>query len=289
MGAYLRASPRGARRLCAAASRVALAGVCVALASCAASEPVGEWAAFEPGTAWQLVLGSDAPAPDPGARIYDVDSQVAPEILDALRGPDGQTFVICYFSMGTWENWRSDAGDLPQHVIGEALPEWPGEYYLDLRDLETLVPWWEARLLAAKQAGCDAVDPDNLDAYSNNSGFDLSAADAVAAFTALADAAHSYGLAVGQKNAPELVPELVGFADFAVVEECFEQGFCDDFAPYIEASKAVLAVEYPQNWSPGVAFAETAWGKAWCDQAQDQDISLLISTRDLADQGVRCD
>lgn len=260
----------------------------MALGSCAASEPESAWVAREPGTTWQLVLGSDTPTLDPGARVYDVDAEVDPAVLESLRGPDGQTVVICYFSMGTWEDWRSDAGDLPQQAIGEALPQWPGEYYVDLRDLESLMPWWEARLLAAKQAGCDAVDPDNLDAYANNSGFDQSANDAVAAFTALADAAHSHGLAVGQKNAPELVPELVGLADFAVVEECFEQGFCDDFAPYVEAGKAVLAVEYPQNWSPGTASADTSWGKAWCDQAQTQGISLLISTRDLAESGVRC-
>jgi hypothetical protein len=66
---------------------------------------------------------------------------------------------------------------------------------------------------------------------------------------------------VGQKNAPELTADSVGFADFAVLEECLTsehdedepQDLCDSWQPYIQAQpvgKPVFQVEYPRSVQP---------------------------------------
>jgi hypothetical protein len=56
---------------------------------------------------------------------------------------------------------------------------------------------------------------------------------------------------VGQKNAPEIASELASTLDFAVLEECLEQGFCAEFQPYIAAGKPVFQIEYPGSSGSG--------------------------------------
>src|SRR5665811_699266 len=52
--------------------------------------------------------------------------------------------AICYIDVGTWENWRSDAGKFPASVKG-ATNGWPGERWLDVRQIATLAPIMSAR------------------------------------------------------------------------------------------------------------------------------------------------
>lgn len=42
--------------------------------------------------------------------------------------------VICYFSAGSYENWRPDRHDFPSDVLGNNLEHWEGEKWLDIRD-----------------------------------------------------------------------------------------------------------------------------------------------------------
>ncbi len=86
-------------------------------------------------------------------------------------------FVMCYLSAGSYEDWRPDAHAFPYEVLGNALEEWPGEQWLDIRRLDILQPIMEARLDLAVQKGCDGVDPDNVNGYTNPTGFPLSAED----------------------------------------------------------------------------------------------------------------
>lgn len=101
----------------------------------------------------------------------------------------------------------------------------------------------------------------------------------VAAALWLADAAHGRGLAIGQKNAPELTPRLVEALDFAVTEECLSQGWCTQMAPYVEAGKPVLAIEYIED---GATLDDL------CPEAEALGLSLLVSTLDLVGDGARC-
>ena len=90
----------------------------------------------------------------------------------------------------------------------------------------------------------DGVEFDNVDGYSNSTGFDLTAADQLNFNRWLADAAHDRGLSVGLKNALDLADELEPDFDYAIVEQCFQFDECELTAPFVGAGKAVLDVEY---------------------------------------------
>ncbi len=148
-------------------------------------------------TSWQIQINGN-PDISRAADAYDVDLVETPPAKIASLKERG-TAVICYFSAGSYEKWRPDAGDLPKEVRGRALDGWPGERWLDIRHsaVRTVM---EARLDFAVEKGCDAVDPDNVDGYLNRSGFPLSGGDQIAYNQFLASAAHERGLAVGLKN-----------------------------------------------------------------------------------------
>lgn len=117
------------------------------------------------------------------------------------------------------------------------------------------------RLRQAKEKGCDAVDPDNIDGYSegNNNGIGETIRDATSFMEFLAVEAHHRGLAIGLKNSGELAANktLVKLLDFAVVEECFtntdDSGAldpnCADWSNFYLSSppKPVYSIEYPIN------------------------------------------
>jgi hypothetical protein len=73
------------------------------------------------------------------------------------------THAICYFSAGSWENWRSDQAALPAAVKGRNLSGWKGEKWLDTRALATLLPIMGKRMDMCKAKGCESLDPDNVD------------------------------------------------------------------------------------------------------------------------------
>lgn len=213
---------------------------------------------------------------DPGAAVVEVDAEVGADAVARLEA--GGAYTVCYISAGSWEEWRPDADAFPAEVLGEALDEWPGERYVDLRRLDVLAPLWGARLDACAAAGFDAVDPDNVDSFENDSGFDLTADDAAAAVRWLAEAAHERGMAMGLKNAPGLVPLVGGEVDFAVVEQCLQYGFCGDYAPLVAAGKPVFAVEYRDE---GATLAEVC-------AAVPTGFSMLLADYALDSPGARC-
>jgi len=149
--------------------------------------------------------------------------------------------VICYFSAGTWESYRPDTDEFPPAVKGNSLdPPFDDERWLDIRRLDILGPIMGRRLDLARSKGCDGVDPDNVDGYTNNTGFPLTYAQQIAYNTFIANAAHARGLSVGLKNDLDQVPDLVGVFDWALNEQCFQFNECALLAPFINAGKAVF-------------------------------------------------
>jgi hypothetical protein len=176
-------------------------------------------------------------------QVYDLDLfDVSADVFSQLHAQGCK--VICYFSAGSWEEWRPDAGQFPESVKGNDLEGWPGEKWLDIRQLATLGPIMATRLDLAAQKGCDGVDPDNVDGYQNDTGFPLASVDQLAYNQWIADQAHARGLAVGLKNDLGQIDELLPYFDWALNEQCFQYNECDLLLPFVQAGKPVFGIEY---------------------------------------------
>lgn len=176
------------------------------------------------------------------AQVFDIDGFDVPSSKLADLKARGRK-LICYFSAGAWEDWRSDASKWPSSVRGKSNG-WPGEKWVDIRQLATLKPLIASRMDLCKSKGFDAVDPDNVDGYQNDTGFPLTAAHQLAFNKMLAELAHERGLAVGLKNDIDQITALVDLYDFAVNEQCAEYSECDAYKPFIARNKLVINLEY---------------------------------------------
>ncbi|MBI4518534.1 MAG: endo alpha-1,4 polygalactosaminidase [Deltaproteobacteria bacterium] len=194
-------------------------------------------------TSWQIQFGGLPVDQTVEAQMYDIDLFDNDASIVAALHAQGRK-VVCYLSAGSWENWRPDAGQFPAAVLGSDLEGWPGEKWLDIRQLGVLGPLMEARLDQCKAKGFDGVDPDNVDGYTNNSGFPLSAQDQLAYNRFLANAAHARGLSIGLKNDLAQVNELVADFDWQLNEQCFQYNECNALMPFITAGKPVFNLEY---------------------------------------------
>lgn len=238
---------------------IALTVTAAAVLACGMAAPAGastpeRWQPA-PDATWQYQLqGKIDTSVD--ADVYGVDLVDTPQqVIDELHA-DGRA-VVCYFSAGSWEKWRSDADDFPAAVLGKKLDGWPGERWLDVRALDVLLPIMEARLDTCVDKGFDGVDFDNMDGYANRSGFPLDGDDQIAYNRALADAAHARGLAVGLKNDLGQIKALEPSFDFAVNEQCFQYRECERLKPFVDAGKNVIIIEYKKPLG------------AFCDKADD--------------------
>ncbi|MGH2595981.1 MAG: endo alpha-1,4 polygalactosaminidase [Actinomycetota bacterium] len=166
--------------------------------------------------------------------------------------------AICYVDAGTWENWRADAGAFPSSVLGRNNG-WPGEKWLDIRQTSILLPIMQARVQKCVQAGFDGVEWDNVDGYSNNTNFPLTAADQIAYDASLANLAHQVGLTVALKNDVGQLSGLASYFDYAVNEQCQQYNECTGYTSnFINAGKAVFQVEYKLATSKFCTKANTA-------------------------------
>ena len=199
------------------------------------------------GQKWQVQL-SGVVDRSVNADIFDVDLfDVSARDMAELHA-QGKS-VVCYFSAGSYEDWRPDAGRFPLLTKGLPLDGWPGERWLDVRRLRSLAPVMTARLDLALAKGCDGVDPDNVDGYTNVTGRSLTAAQQLNYNRWLAEEAHQRGLAVGLKNDLDQIPQLVPWFDWALNEQCFVYDECNTLLPFIDAGKVALNIEYDHERS----------------------------------------
>ena len=113
-----------------------------------------------------------------------------------------------------------------------------------MRALDVLGPLLERRLDLCARKGFDGVEADNVDAYANDSGFPLRAADQLRFNRFLARAAHARGLSIALKNDLDQVAALERDFDWALVEQCFQYEECERLRAFTAAGKAVWEVEY---------------------------------------------
>jgi hypothetical protein len=200
------------------------------------------WWKPKPNTSWQWQLTGTLNQ-NYAVAMYDVDLfDNSKKVIHALQNKGIK--VICYFSAGSYENWRIDKDDFPNEVRGKTLEGWEDEKWLDISNIDLLAPIMKNRLDVAVEKGCDGVEPDNVDGYVNNTGFALTYQDQLAYNKWLAEEAHTRGLTVGLKNDLEQIPDLVDYFDFALNEQCFEYDECEALSPFIGQGKAVFGVEY---------------------------------------------
>ena len=234
------------RALIAALPLALVAGACGDTSSDAARRPPRP-----PNAQWQYQLQGGIDRSN-AARVFDVDgAETSAATVRALKR-DGR-YVVCYFSAGTYENFRSDSRRLAPSVRGRPVEGYGNERWLDIRRLDLVAPLLRARMRTCARKGFDAVEPDNVDGYDNPTGFPLRRSDSLRFTRWLARTAHRLGLAVGLKNSTGLVSALAARFDFAVVEQCLQYDECERYRPFVRRGKPVYEVEYegtPQSVCP---------------------------------------
>jgi len=150
---------------------------------------------------WQLQGEIDTTVP---AQVYNIDIEAPADKIAELKSQDVK--LICYFSAGTIEYFRSDFRDFPQEIIGEQYEDLVDERWVDYANIDALAPIMRALWLARE--------------------------------------AHSRGLSIGLKNAEEMVYDVVGEVDWMLVEDCYYDSWCEYATPFIDADKPVFMAEY---------------------------------------------
>lgn len=205
------------------------------------------------------------------ADVFEIDGADA-TINDVSSLHSRGRRVICYINAGAWETWRSDANSFPSSILGKDYDGWPGERWLDIRRLDLLGPILLRRLDDCASKGFDAVDPDNLDGYTHDTGFPLTPEDQLTFNRFLAAESHRRGLSIGLKNDLAQVPALVDDFDFAVTESCFFYAECSLLDPFIAQGKAVFDIEYTD---------QSATPERFCAEARQRKISMIVKNRQL--------
>jgi endo-alpha-1,4-polygalactosaminidase (GH114 family) len=231
--------------------------------------PAKDWWRPSPGLTWQWQLTGKLDL-DLQTDVIDIDLDVGKSVVDHYHSKG--TKVICYISVGSYENWRSDADQFPDEVLGRDYEGWSGEKWLDIRRIDLLAPIMLARLDECAAKGFNGVEPDNMQIWDNDTGFPLTYEDQLRYGLWLAEQAHKRGLAIGQKNAPDQTKDLVDVFDFAITEDAFYYDWAKDMLPYLQAGKPVFAAEYTDL--PG-DFQE------FCRQSKELGFSTILKHRDL--------
>src|SRR3989304_4596952 len=133
--------------------------------------------------------------------LFDTDSVMIRQLHK--RG----IFVMCYFSAGSFEDWRADAALFPKEILGNDMEGWPGEIWLDIRQIDLLEPIIQLT-------------------------FNIF----------LSNAAHERGLAIGLKNDLSQIPDLFSYFEWALNEECFSYKECDALSLFIQAGETLFVI-----------------------------------------------
>ncbi len=176
---------------------------------------------------------------------------------DSTERPAEGTYSICYVNgfqtqPGDAATWKRDH---PTAILRDAKgkpvsdPGWPDEMLLDTTTAAkraTIVRVLTTTVARCADRGFDAVEFDNLDSWTRSGGR-LTRSGNLALAAALVRLGHGKGLAVGQKNTPQLGAsgrKQTGF-DFVVAEECFVYQECGAYTKAF--GKRVIDVEYTDD------------------------------------------
>jgi hypothetical protein len=262
-----------------------------------------------PAGGWDYQLAGRYPADD---RVTIISSNAGisadpsqPALAD--QPVDTSRYNICYLNVFQtqpddnqywWDNY-------PQLILADASntaiedTRWRDEFLFDISTEEKramLLSVQQRWLEYCRDAGFQAVEPDNIDSYERSDGL-LGLEHALAYQQQFSAAAHALGLAVAQKNVVDWVSELApdgqvlataaGF-DFAIVEECQLTGECDALTAFYGAS-GVLEVEYwydePDNSSGVLVEANSREHFDLACSARGSEVRIVLRNRDVRPSG----
>lgn len=201
--------------------------------------------------------------------VYDLDLFTTDSATIAQVHGAGHK-LVCYFSAGSSENWRPDAGRFAASDKGGQVPGWPGERWLDIRSANVQQIMLD-RLDLAVAKGCDGVEPDWLHNYQSGTGFPITAREQLAYNRFLANAARSRGLGIALKNDLDQIPDLTAYFDFAVNEQCHEFDECGVYGPFHSAGKPVFNAEYLDRWRTNATARDSL-----CQAAHTEGLHTLV-------------
>ncbi|KAJ5652375.1 hypothetical protein N7507_009801 [Penicillium longicatenatum] len=234
----------------------------------------------EVGTKWQIELLYVLNDTSVDADIYDIDLFNNPNSTIKKLQDMGRK-VICYFSAGTYEDWRNDADEFKTSDLGASLDDWPGEQWLDTNS-ENVRKIMRQRLDLAQAKGCDGVDPDNIDGYNNKNGLGLTKNDAISYVKWLASQTHGRNMSLGLKNGGAIIDSVIDKMQWSVNEQCAVYEECDVYSAFINASKPVFHIEYPKgddtNSNNKVSTKQL---NSACNAASSGSFSTVIKNMDL--------
>ena len=188
-------------------------------------------------------------------KMYDVDMENTDVATISQLKAKG-IYVVCYIEVGSYNRVRTDAFKFAAvpGLIGKPMAGYPNESWIDVRRTDALMPIMNARLDQAQSKGCQGIEPDLDDSYTQDSGFSLTQSDSVAYLSQLVQAAHARSMSMGLKNGPAMAAAMAPLADWALNEECNQFAECDVYKAFIVLNKAVFQVEFMLNGTTTLQF-----------------------------------
>lgn len=225
---------------------------------------------------WEWQLGSTTIDTKYNVKVYDIDMYDAqPSNIISTLHAQGRV-VVCYIDVGTAENWRADYSQFKPADLGNNVDGWAGEKWVDTRSTNVR-NIMAARIATAKTKGCDGVEPDNVDGYTNNPGFPLTAATQLDFNKYIASTVHAQGLKVGLKNDVDQISALASSFDFAVNEQCHQYSECGGYTAFTNAGKPVFNAEYAKKYKSGSTQSQM------CASARAANLRTLVLSINLDD------
>ncbi|KAB8258396.1 glycoside hydrolase superfamily [Aspergillus pseudonomiae] len=232
------------------------------------------------GSKWQIELLYALNDTSVDADIYDIDLFNNDKSTISELQQQGRK-VICYFSAGSYENWRPDKDKFKDSDMGKTLDGWPDEKWLNLNS-KNVRSIMTSRLDMAVEKGCDGVDPDNVDGYDNDNGLDQKKEDSANFMMWLANEAHARNMSIGLKNAGAIIPAVIDNMQWSVNEQCAQYEECDTYAAFIKKNKPVFHIEYPKgDDTNNNQLVTTSQKNSACDFDGSSNFSTVIKNMNL--------
>jgi hypothetical protein len=245
------------RRLAAIGAVTAALALALTLVTVGSEGAARSWTPPPSNAKFDYQIGGDYPLPT-GVRVVSRDWFAG--------SADGAAYSICYVNAFQTQDDEDDVdrpderSSWPAGLVLRSLgddPNWGGEYLIDISSAAKraqAADWVQPMIKTCADKGFAAVEYDNLDSWTR---FDDTAVErrvpfgkeqAIRYAELITDRAHALGLAVAQKNTPELGRRVarmrIGF-DFAIAEGCGRYGECQDYRALF--GNRVIAIEYRRS------------------------------------------